>query len=470
MTQALDFIFDVGKTALKACAFDGRGQLVLQASRANRSLMEGLYPCYDVPMIWHWLLEMLKAASAKGQVRRICVASHGAAAALIDPENASLPGGLVLPVMDYQWEGPKACDAQYSNIRPAFVQTFSPALPAGLNLGRQLYWQAQKYPDAFTSAQYILPYAQYWSWRLCGVAASEVSALGAHTDLWEPHKGDWSSLARRMGWDSTFAPIHDAWEVLGPVCREVASVTGLPAGCQVLTGVHDSNADYARFLKMPPAERPTLISTGTWAITMRPDSGLHCLNEHRDMLANVDITGAPHASARFMGGHEYAQICAQTQSWPDEHSTLEDVAAIIRAGVFALPDFSQGSGPFGGRAPQILGKTDNGQALASLYLGLMMDVELELLEVRGPVVIEGRFAENELLCRVLASLRPAQSISRLGDAGGVARGTMAILHWQDETAPQPAWQPCPPLPLAGLDRYRQKWRDLCEQKGVRKHA
>ena len=42
----------------------------------------------------------------------------------------------------------------------------------------------------------IVPYPQYWAARLCGVRAWEPTSLGCHTDLWDPQRGDFSSLRK----------------------------------------------------------------------------------------------------------------------------------------------------------------------------------------------------------------------------------------------------------------------------------
>ncbi len=65
-------------------------------------------------------------------------------------------------------------------------KTGSPTLPMGLNLGAQIHWQARRFPDAFAKTRHILMYPQYWAFRLTGVAASEATSLGCHTDLWAP--------------------------------------------------------------------------------------------------------------------------------------------------------------------------------------------------------------------------------------------------------------------------------------------
>ena len=219
--------------------------------------------------------------------------THGACAALVDRD------GLVLPIMDYEFRGVCDIDADYDAIARDFARTASPKLPAGLNLGRQLFWQQRQYPREFSRAT-ILPYPQYWASRLCGVRAWEPTSLGCHTDLWEPQRGDFSSFAKTMGWDARFGRRVSAWTPLGSLLPEVAERTGLSNECQILAGIHDSNASY--LAHRATREDPfCVVSTGTWIVMMAHGSPLGVLREERDTLANVDAFSNPVRDRAFHG-------------------------------------------------------------------------------------------------------------------------------------------------------------------------
>src|SRR5690606_24546838 len=109
----------------------------------------------------------------------------------------------------------QCCASEYAAIRPPFGETLSPRLPNGLNLGAQLFWQGQRFPEQFAQITHILTYPQYWAWRLTGIAASEVTSLGCHTDLWVPERGQFSSLVDHQRWTALFPPIRPAASVLG---------------------------------------------------------------------------------------------------------------------------------------------------------------------------------------------------------------------------------------------------------------
>ncbi len=455
-------VVDIGKTNLKLSVLDAAGSMRFSRTTANVIHEDDVYPSYDVGAIWQWMLSTIIDAARKQPIGHICVAAHGAGAALIHSDTEKSDDGLVLPIMDYEWSGVEEFVSSYDELRPDFHESYSPNLPAGLNLARQLYWQSKRFPDEFAASTHILPYAQYWSWRLCGVAASEVSALGSHTDLWAPIDKTFSSLVERLNWQEKFAPMRPAWAILGDILPALADATGLAPDCKVLTGVHDSNASYARFSGVAASDRPTVVSTGTWTVCMHRGGDLAKLDERRDMLANVDVTGAPIACARFMGGREFAEICARTGCEPAESCSIGEIQSVINDDVFALPDFSGGSGPFGRRRPEISGALGAGLALANLYAALMIDLELDLLGASGPVVIDGSFAENEMLCRLVAALRPGCRIARLSGADGVAQGCMRLAQWESGRYHAPEPDQCEEIKLEGLEEYRDAWRVRCE--------
>ena len=78
-----------------------------------------------------------------------------------------------LPVINWRCRSPTTRIRVPSAIgRPTiataatFAELLSPNLPNGLNGGRQIYWQKRAFPDAYARVDAILPYPEYWVWRL----------------------------------------------------------------------------------------------------------------------------------------------------------------------------------------------------------------------------------------------------------------------------------------------------------------
>lgn len=285
-------VVDIGKTNAKVVLVGPDG-----AEREERRLPNTVrsgppYPHFDTDALVDFVLGALSVLSA--EIRAIVPVTHGACAALVDDD-----GALVLPVLDYEHDGPDTARDSYAP--PPFEHTGSPALPGGLNVGAQLHWLSRLHPHAVGRARHLLMWPQWWAWRLSGVAAGEVTSLGCHTDLWAPHDGTPSCLSRSRGWDRLIPPIRRADEVLGPILPEIARVTGLPSDTPVLTGIHDSNASLLPYLGGSPCG---VLSTGTWIIAMAVGGERKTLDPAEDMLVNVAFDGRPVPTARFMGGRD----------------------------------------------------------------------------------------------------------------------------------------------------------------------
>ncbi len=453
-TVAVSAIFDVGKTNVKLCLLDDSGRAQWSRSRRNAVVDADPYPHFDVDALWHWLLATLAEAGEQFDIRSVNVSTHGACAALVDAT-----GELALPVPDYEFTGFEDCGAAYDAVRPTFDDTYSPGLPAGLNLGRQLFWLRQHFPGEFERAARVLLYPQYWTWRLSGVAASEVTSLGCHTDLWRPEAGDYSALVDTLAIRDRLPPLRRATDSVGTVSADVAESTGLSPDCRVYAGVHDSNASLARHMCAGLKSPFAVVSTGTWVISMALCSDLAALDEQRDCLANVSVLAAPVACARFMGGREFEEICRLTASEVDGDCCEDDIAELVAADAFALPAFAAGGGPFMGRRGTLPEATGKGPALATLYLAMMIDYELDLLQAQGDIVFGSASEKNPLLCRMLAQLRPRQAVLLSGDAASTVSGAWCLTR---PTFPrvelQGAYTRASPTAVQGLPSYRDAWR------------
>jgi sugar (pentulose or hexulose) kinase len=451
-------VFDVGKSNVRLSAVNDAGVAMLTLDRQNSVDSSPPYPHFDADALYAWLLDGLATLARDFEIHSVVPVTHGACAALVDDD------GLVLPIIDYEFRGVGDVDSEYDAIARDFAHTASPKLPAGLNLGRQLFWQQRQFPGEFSSAT-IVPYPQYWAARLSGVRAWEPTSLGCHTDLWDPRGGDFSTFAKSMGWDSRFGRRVCAWTPLGSPLPEVVAATGLSNGCQILTGIHDSNASYlAHRASRATEEEPfCVVSTGTWFIMMAHGSPLELLREEMDMLANVDAFGEPVATARFMGGREYAEICGSDGLLA--HPSVAALEAVLASGPLALPSFADQGGPFSSQASKIVGHAPTAPryraALAALYCALMTDYCLTLLEATGDVIVEGRLASNEAFTSALAALRAPQPVFRsLGETGSLHGAVLLSLIARGKNAKRTKVDRCRPGPADKLNAARRKWRSL----------
>jgi sugar (pentulose or hexulose) kinase len=456
-------VFDVGKTNAKLTLWDTAGRLLERRVRANEVIRTRDYRALDADRLEDWLAATLSEFARSADVAAIVPVGHGAAAALVRD------GRLFAAPMDYEEDVSPAERERYAAQRDAFRHTGSPALPQGLNLGLQLHRLEQltgPWPDDLR----ILPWPQYWAWRLCGVMSTEVTSLGCHSDLWRPLERRYTDLARARGWDRRFAPLRPAGEHLGTLAPGWVARTGLPGHCVVLCGLHDSNAALlaARGHAAIADNDATVLSTGTWFVAMRSPSkdsriDTATLAEDRDCLINVDVDGRAVPSARFMGGREAEligglDIHALTVNY-DPQRLIERLPSVLETGAAAMPTFARGVGPF----PRATGEWRNEpqdpgdqRAITGLYLALMADASLDLIGSRDRLLIEGRFAEAVIFIRALAALRPQQQVFISNAHDDVPYGALRLVY--------PALPPASPLtavqPLdLDFSDYARAWRE-----------
>lgn len=439
MQDDLTLVLDIGKSNAKLVLIDATGEVLASAKSANQSAPSAAFgfTALGTGPLAAWI-ERSAPGLLQGRVpSKISVTTHGAAFCALGET------GLVLPAIDYEWDGYGQLTAAFEASLANFAHHGTPRLPQGLNAGRQIDYVQRRWPELTAQIRCWLPYPQYWAWWLSGVACSEVSSLGCHTGLWAPAERRYSDWAQARG--IAFAPLRQAWETIGTLRPALLRAWGLPADAevQVTAGVHDSNACLARYLHaMPDA---TVVSTGTWCIVMAPGADIARLSPQRDELANVAVDGRAVATARFMGGREFAALCGNADPALAMAQALEQV---LREGWMALPAFADSGGPFMGRRGTVL---KQGQpvgleavpsalrpALAALYcadLSALLVGDLGQQGAGGPVIIEGPMAQSPAYRLAIAGMLGARPAYRSTDAlEGTARGAWMLARWNEQTA------------------------------------
>ncbi|WP_035831546.1 FGGY-family carbohydrate kinase [Kaistia adipata] len=445
-------VLDIGKSNAKLALLDLETRAVLDIKTRKNAVLPGPpYPHFDVDGTFEWFLDGLADFAGKAEITVIATTTHGAAIALLGRD------GLVLPVMDYEFAGPDEVADEYRKARGDFAEILSPDLPGGLNAGRQLYWMARRFPAEFAGAEAVVPYPQYWVWRLTGRRVAEATSFGAHSDLWNGRAGTYSSLVEKQGWTRLFPPRAAPWDTAGPVLPEIAARTGLSPDCRVVAGIHDSNASLLPHILARPLPF-TVISTGTWMITFAAGGSLDHLDAERGGLAYADAFARPVPSAMSMAGREFEILTGGQAAAPSE----ADVASVIERRVMALPGFVAGNGPFGHRKgswsvdPATLSPEER-TAAASLYVALVAETCLSLTGSEGPVLVEGPFARNALFLSALAALVDRPVIGR-PDATGTTEGAALLADGPDKAHPASP-DPEPSTPLGGdFAAYAAMWR------------
>jgi sugar (pentulose or hexulose) kinase len=446
-------VFDAGRTHVKVSVVTPAGRVLAERRMATPTCQTALYTAIDTDMVFDWLLLQLKGLSSFG-IDRIIPVAHGAACAFLD-ENLA----LIQPVQDYESAIPPVFAAAYACARPVFGETLSPPLPKGLNLGAQIFWHARRDPQMFRRVRWILPYPQYWAWRLSGALTSELTSLGCHSDLWSPARGDFSSLAHNEDWARRFPPLVKAWETAGGLQPHLARLTGLPADTQVCAGLHDSGAALASLLGgwRSDTTLPALLSTGTWFIAMAPGAPLQNLQAERDCMGAIDVFGHAVPCARFMGGRAFELItCGQA----DPDIRPETLVEVMRQSALALPSFLDAGGPYPGLRGEIRGLTHDTPtartALGTLYQALLSVTCLGMIQSGRTLVVEGAAANNPVLCGLIAALHDGPVLCN-PESSGVTQGAAALAFLGERPMPRLTHSLVAPLLADEMRAYRQLW-------------
>ena len=323
-------------------------------------------------------------------------------------------GALATPVMDYLAEPPAEIVEGYAKIAPPFSEVFCNTSPVALSLGRQLFWLETGFPEAFARVRSIMTWSQYLAFRLGGrpdqrdhgfrrVHSASRRAEGrvlfrrSPARLGGSIRADDSRLGGHWRTEAEFRP--PAFSGRG----------------RILCGVHDSDANYLRYLAAGLNEL-ALLSTGTFIIGFESRTDVLRLDPDRETFSFINVFGRPVGCCRFFGGGEFDKLLAGAS--PSAASATE-IEAIMARSTFALPSFSDTGGPFAGSGDRgriegpFAGAPAERASLATLYTALMTSEALDALESRSPIVVDGPFARNELFCSLLAALRPRQQSPRL---------------------------------------------------------
>jgi len=279
-------------------------------------------------------------------------------------------------------------------------------------------------------------------------------------------------MAKRLGWAEKFAPLAFAGDVVGTIRPRVAERTGLPASVRVYCGLHDSNAALiaARAFSQINGREATVLSTGTWFVAMRTpdeifDAGM--LPDGRDCLVNVDAWGKSIPSARFMGGREIETLIGldtrRVDIRPDQPYLLAAVPGLVQRKTMLQPTFAHGFGPFpNGRGRWVDMPDDwySRRAAACLYAALVADTCLDLIGARETILVEGRFAEAEVIVQALAALRPADAIYTSHAHNDVSFGALRLIN--PDLKPDAELNRVEALPV-DLLHYKEQWLALAQQ-------
>ena len=411
-------ILDIGKTHTKVILYDVTANTELSVfQHTNQIRTAQPYPHLDVETIKEFVFDALKQIAHTDPVDGIFVSAHGAALVLMRGDER------VLPVLDYEYDGPDSLAEEYDHIRPGFAHTGAPRMARGLHLGAQLFWLQRTFPQEFATADKVLFWSQFWSYLLCGVAASEIAYASCHTDLWDIEADTFLPLSA-LGIDSdlAFPPLRPASDVMGTIRPEIAAATGLASDVKIYCGGHDSSLSLVR-TTLEHAMPCTVLSTGTWVTLFALGNDNRQISPQPGLMMSIDCFGNPVLNFRFQGGKIYAdrinEACDDetAECIPYDIEVLEMIHC-DQAQLSQIVDRNSGEAIDLSHWP----RRQVEQVTAHL-LALHTLKGLAAIEARGEIICSGPFADNDTYIKVLRRGWPWPVIlqeNRLGLCGGIA--------------------------------------------------
>ena len=121
------------------------------------------------------------------------------------------------PMIDYEQPIPPSIKRAYAQAVGPYLERGSPVMLGATHIARQMLWLELEHPQDFARARHILGLPQYWAWRLSGVAASEVTILGAQSHIWNTPGRRPAAIVTARGWQRLIPPFAPAWKALGPI-------------------------------------------------------------------------------------------------------------------------------------------------------------------------------------------------------------------------------------------------------------
>jgi len=165
-----------------------------------------------------------------------------------------------------------------------------------------------------------------------------------------------------------------------------------------------------------------------------------------------------------MGGREFGLICERLNTDIATTFTDDDIAAIINSNTFILPSFCKGTGPFPNDEGRIETDSDlvsiNGKAAATIYSALMVNNILNRLNSssRKDILVEGSFAQNSVLCGLLAALNPNRKVRTQNGGNGVTEGCFLLTQW-DSPIPEKRNPEVAPYTSEAFLKYAAMWEE-----------
>ena len=435
-------IFDIGKTNKKLFLFDNQYKIVYEKSaKFEETLDEDGDDCENLPALRNSVMDSFREVLAMPEfiIKAVNFSTYGASFVYIDEA-----GNPLTPLYNYLKKYPEKLSREfYDTYGGEHVFTHVTASPVlgSLNSGMQLYRLKKERPELFKKMAAALHLPQYMSYLVTGIACSDITSVGCHTNLWNFEENRYHEWVSREGIDEKLPPILPGNKVLDFDFDGQAYLSGI--------GLHDSSAALIPYL-VNFHEPFILISTGTWCISLNPFNQVPLTSDEleNDCLCYMTFEGKPVKASRLFAGHEHElQVQRIADHFHQDITRYRDMpfdAALVTRLRAKLPSedapVSLKESAFPQRAMEQF-ETDT-EAYHQLILDIMQQQHFSTgLVLQGAtarrIFVDGGFGKNAIYMNLLAATFPDMEIFAASMAQATAVGAALAIHhsWNEKPLP-----------------------------------
>ena len=371
--------------------------------------------------------------------------------------------GAVLPMIDYEQAIPEDIDRAYEKLCGDFYDRGSKIMGSASHAARQMFWVETVEPDKFNNSKWALGIAQYWAWRLSGIAVSEVTALGAQSNLWNTLNKRWSTIVNNKKWKRLLPPFKQTYTPLGKIRKKLVKNFNLPEDMLVYVGGHDSSINFYRY-QSAGLKNFCIVSTGTWIVAMADNVNPNIIKESLSMTINADISGKMIGGALAQGGREFEIVSGAQPKNPNVD--IPSLSKIIKQETMAVPTFSNYDGPFPNSAKkgQIYGPIPKNKieryALAVLYTALLSATCADQFGSKRDLILDGSYLRDPAFSQIVAMLCNNRRTFYDTETYGIASGAALLCFHGKITAKLNLNIPADIKGIPDLGIYANKWKSL----------
>ena len=456
-------VLDIGKSNIKLSACNNLGNIFETISIPNETCEGKPWKYHNLKKSNIWVLENLSHFSKKYNLKHFISAGHGSGIVLVGEHCDMNEDGTTLPMIDYEQTIPIDIDKSYEKLCGDFYDRGSKIMGSASHAARQMFWAEAVEPDKFNNSKWVLGVAQYWAWRLSGVAASEVTTLGAQSHLWNTLGKKWSKIVKKKNWKRLLPPIKQAFSCLGKVRKKLVKNYNLPADMLVYVGGHDSSINFYRY-QVAGLKNFCSVSTGTWIVAMADNVTPNTIKESLSMTINSDVGGKMIGGSLAQGGREY-EIVSGLKS-EDLRVDIPSLIKIIKQQTMGIPSFGNYDGPFLDSANKgiIFGPIPTNQkekhALAVLYTALLTTTCAEKFGNNRDLILGGSYLRDPTFAQIVAKLCKKRKTYYDNETYGIASGA-ALLCFHGNISPKLNLTiPQNIREIPDLSIYTKKWKKL----------